>query len=173
MKISVLFTCLFISLYAYSQESDSKLEFYSISFSPLSVYSDDHGGGISLNLDLAFNVDKHIIKACILSGSEVNILGRSHGFTEISTLYGQKLLQDSKVFKFDTFAGFGYFRFTYPDKSITSDNAYLEKKTISIPIQTRLRFQTGKSFSLGLQLHYSINAVNAVFNASMLLQWYI
>ncbi len=171
MKANFLMALILCCICSHGQKAKNKLQFHSISFSPISFYGGDHTGGLSLYFDLGFNSNKNIIKASILSGSEFDILGdRNDEFTEIGTLFGREILKKNS-FRISGFAGLAYFKFKSLDKSTNSQNIYLKEETISLPLQTNFRFQTGESFSLGLQLHCSINSANTIFNTSILLQW--
>ncbi|WP_044402514.1 hypothetical protein [Lacinutrix sp. Hel_I_90] len=190
MKIRVLCACLFICVFAYSQESDSKLAFYSISFSPINIYFDHHTSGLAASLDISLKKDKDIYKLFGLTGSEfvVSVLGPSkvESFHEIDILYGKEL-REGKWLYFDFYSGLSYFSHTIntPEKIpgsgtnsggfsfTTYEYSYNEDKnnTIGLVLQSNIRFRTGKRFSMGLQFHSNINTVNTIFSTGLLLHW--
>lgn len=171
-SILIILLLLFQNLNAQNKtEPESKLQFYSISFTPLSIYSNASTGGPSFYFDVGLNMDAHIFKTAFLNGSELSFFGgRRESFYEIDLMYGREFINE-KVVKLDGFIGLGYFEYKYIDRSKDRNQDYITETNITLPIQTSLRFQTGRSFSLGLQFHASLNTTNSIFNTSIILQW--
>ncbi|HBK71708.1 MAG TPA: hypothetical protein DDZ39_08670 [Flavobacteriaceae bacterium] len=67
----------------------------------------------------------------------------------------------------DLFAGLGYFKFNYNQGSSTKE---YKKDTMGFPLQSRIKFKTGKTFSLGLQLHSNINSATTIYQPGLSLQ---
>ena len=171
----------------YGQESSRKLKFHAIDFSPLNVYGGNKANGIILSAGISIKMEKHILKLFVLTGSELNIsvLGpsTSERFSELSLLYGRET-DIKKWLYIDGYAGIGYFSYTLktpeaipgtggsgwfdsPDYKDEEDRT----STIGFPLQGRIGFQPGRRFSLGLQFHTNLNAVNTYYSLGLFLQW--
>lgn len=161
------------------------IEFHSIAFSPLSFYSSNRDGGVALDIELGFNYGLNVVKLYAGSGSEftVSVFGASitDSYTEVSVLYGREL-KAGEFFFVDLFAGIGYFAFTYDGGAIPTNtfNYYTnsfntigeyKKTVIGIPLDLKFRFQTGRLFSLGLQIHGNINSATSIVQPGLFLQW--
>lgn len=160
--LTILFFSIILNINA--QEKDKETLFYSISFSPLNIYSDNTSGGLGLNADVSFNKGNHIFKIYLGCATEFKLFGgAADTFVEYNLLYGRKL-EITKWVGIDLFAGLGYFNFS--DSSLKS-----KKETIGFPLQGKIRFNTGPKFSLGLQLHRNTNNVKNVNHYGIFLQW--
>ncbi len=187
----ILFTLLFSSLtiLASAQEevnnevvANNKFEFHSISFSPIGFYASQASAGLGANLDLAVNYGKNIFKLYANGGSEfvINTFGEPiyDSYDEYGILYGKTIQLKSKV-NFDYFAGLSFFKYTFNKNSSASEYDYYYepndeesvKKVIGLPLQAKLRFNTGRIFSLGLQIHANLNTATAVIQPGLFLQW--
>lgn len=162
------FSCIALNIKA--QENNKGIEFHNISFSPLSIYFADRDGGLGMNIDVSFNKGKHIFKIYVGGASEfaINYGGGkiSDSFGEYNILYGREL-KIKKWFGIDLFAGAGYFNFKYNGGS----SAEYNKGVIGFPLQSKIRFNTGQIFSLGLQLHSNINNATIIYQPGIFLQW--
>ncbi len=189
MRFIIVFSL--FSTILFSQED--KLKFHSISFSFPSIYFDNHTGGIAFSLDVSFKKELHIYKIFGLTGSEYNLSildpSRREDFNEIDLLYGREFGVNKWLY-FDFYGGVGFFKqtisipeaisgtgggscgfggfcFNIPDYEYKRNRNY----TIGLPLQSKIRFKTGKQFSLGIQLHTNINSVNTIYNIGLFFQW--
>jgi hypothetical protein len=153
-----------------AQEKNNGIEVHSISFSPLSIYFANRDGGFGMNIDVSFSKGKHIFKIYAGGASEFTISygggKRTDSFGEYNILYGREL-KIKKWFGIDLFAGAGYFNFKYNGGSSTEYN----KGVIGFPLHSKIRFNTGRIFSLGLQLHSNINNATTIYQPGIFLQW--
>ncbi len=166
----VLLLMLFCSISMNSQniiEKTSKFEFHSVSFSPISVYLSSRNGGLGGNIDLSINKGKHILKLYIGAGSEISLFSVSDEFAEYNLMYGREFLLE-KWLSIDFFVGLGYFNFKYNKGSTTK---FYEETVVGFPIQSKIRFKTGRIFYLGLQLSNNLNTATSVYNPGLFLQW--
>ena len=174
MKKIVLIILLFsISMNAQNISKKHTIEFHSFSFSPMGAYlTKDYGdgvfGGFGGNIDLSINNNKNIVKLFIGYGDEVSLFGNiNDNFVEYNLMYGREFII-KKWLSLDIFAGLGFFKFNYNQGS---SNWFYKKEVIGFPIQTKIRFKTGRIFSLGLQLHNNINSTTSVYKPGLFLQW--
>ncbi len=162
MKKFLLITFLSSIIFnVYAQDDDNGIEFHSVSLSPLSVYFSNRDGGVGLNLDVAFNKGKHIFKVYAggaIAASDI-VLGdnKNDQFLEFNLMYG-RALNLTNWFGIDLYAGVGYFDFYYDKGSSVEYNV----GTIGFPLQSRIRFNTGRFFSLGVQFHSNINSATTI-----------
>ena len=82
-------------------------------------------------------------------------------------MYGREL-KIKEWIQVDFFAGVGQFNYKYNGGSSTEE---FKKKAIGFPLQSKIRFNTGKIFSVGLQFHKNINNATAVNHFGIFLQW--
>lgn len=177
MKAFIFIICLFFCFNISAQDDNKGLEFHSISIS-LNGYlaegfdSDlqDKNSGFGLNFDIAVNKGPHIFKLYAGGGSEVNLdlWGESENdkFKEYNLMYGREL-NIKEWFGIDLFAGVGFFRYIYERSSQTKS----KKGVFGFPLQSKIRFNTGRIFSLGLQLHSNINSATTIFQSGIFVQW--
>lgn len=168
----VLFVC---STVLFSQED--KLKFHSVSLTPVGIYFDDSSSGFFISSDVGFAKGKHIFKIFGLGASEYSILSSStESFFELSLLYGREF-RIEKWFYIDAYAGVGYFKYKLTKgvdpEGFFSYSSYEDSvnHTLGLHLQSRLRFQTGKYFSLGLQANTNINPQNSIYNLGVFMQW--
>lgn len=154
-------------------EHNNRLQFHSISLTPLSLYFSEEGGGLVSTIDVGFNSGKHIFKVCAGGGTEfkLNLGGESpkDSFQEYNILYG-RALPIKKWFAIDFFAGVGYFNFKYSGTYATNYVAY-KKGVIGFPLQSKIRFNITKTFSSGLQLHSNINSATTIYQPGIFFQF--
>ena len=166
--LTIFFLSIILSVTA--QNENKGIEFHSISFSPLNVYFSDRDSGFGMNLDVSFNTGQHIFKVYAGGASEfgINLGGESinDSFAEYNILYGREL-KIKKWFGIDFFAGVGSFNFTY-DKGSSTES---KNNVIGFPLQSKIRFNTGRIFSLGVQLHSNINSATTIYQPGIFLQW--
>lgn len=148
---------------SYSQESSqsNRLEYKSFSFTPFEYYTD---GGVAFSGDLSFVYRKHIFSLSGTTGSEIHIFQKNDSFQQVNILYGRELMINKTIF-IDTHIGLGYFSFK-PDE--ISDK---RSSTLGVPLVVKLRFKTGKRFSMGLRFQVNINSVNSTCTTGIVLQW--
>ncbi|MDX5586645.1 MAG: hypothetical protein QNK20_17290, partial [Aureibaculum sp.] len=175
--LSILVITMWCFKIGYSQEPNLKLKYHSFSLTPLSIYFDDDSGGFSFNADLGFKKGKHIIKLFGLVASEFSIFdSKTEEFYEFDVLYGRELLAENWLY-FDFFGGLGYFKRTVTTDSVSSgllsysEYKYDREYTIGFHLQTKIRFQTGRRFSLGIQFYSNINKINPIYGSGIFLQW--
>ena len=187
----ILFTLLSssFSILALAQEEENneevannKFEFHSISFSPIGFYASQASAGFGANADVAVNYGKNIFKLYANGGSEfvISTFGEPiyDSYEEYGILYGRTIQLKSKV-DFDYFAGLSFFKYTFNNNSSASEYDYYYepnegesvKKVIGLPLQAKLRFNTGRIFSLGFQIHANLNTATAVIQPGLFLQW--
>lgn len=154
-------------------EKPNKLEYKSFSISPLQIYWDNETGGLSFSADLSYTFKENIFT---ISGSfggefEINIFGDAQpdSYQQLNVLYGKEL-SISRVAFLDIHAGAGYFSLKSPRIDL-ENRGYERKSTIGIPIAAKLRFKTGKRFSLGFQFQMNINSVKNIYTTGIVLQW--
>ena len=162
----VLFVIVVTIGHSQDNKQSNKLEYKSVSFafSPLAIYFDSETGGVVLNLDAGFVYKKHILTFSITNGSEFTVLGSSDSFEQVNVLYGKELMLNKTIF-IDTHLGLGYFSFKPAERNLD------RQTTLGIPLAFKLRFKTGKKFSIGLQFQANINSVNNIYNTGILFQW--
>ncbi len=172
--IAITILCFNIS---HSQEEKSWFKFYSISISPLSIYLDNHSGGLSGSMDISFKKDEHIFKLFGFIGSEFAILQSStESFYEFDLLYGRELFLKKWLY-IDLYGGLGYFGSTVTTGIVPSGLfSYSEYKhdrsgTIGLHLQSKIRFKTGSRFSLGIQFHTNVNSINTIYSLGTFFQW--
>ena len=153
-----------------AQDDNKGIEFHSISFSlngylaeGLDSEYDNDQYGIGLNFDIAMNKGLHIFKLYGSIGGEADILGGDY-FREYNLMYGREL-NIKEWFEIDFFAGIGFFKYNY-------DTSSPNKFVVGFPLQSKIRFNTGRIFSLGIQLHININSTTTMFYQSgIFCQW--
>lgn len=169
-KLFLILFFLGVILSVTAQDENKGIEFHSISFSPLNIYFSDRDNGFGMNLDVSFNTGKHIFKIYAGGASEfsINIGGENinDSFAEYNILYGREL-EIKKWFGIDFFAGVGFLNFKYDTGSSTE----YKKGVIGFPLQSKIRFNTGRVFSLGVQLHSNINNATTIYQPGIFLQW--
>lgn len=187
----ILFTLLFSSctILASAQEdttnkddANNKFQVHSITISPVGVYASSASAGFGANADLAFNYGENVFKIYANGGSEfvISTFGEPiyDSYEEYGLLFGRTIQIKNKV-NFDYFAGLSYFKYTSNNNSSASeyDNYYepndeeSEEKVIGLPLQAKIRFDTGRIFSLGLQFHVNINTATTILQPGLFLQW--
>ncbi len=193
MKHLLILMAFFCSLPIFSQDIDQRLKFYAVDFSPINFYGNDGNGGIAFDVGISLKKNKNIFKLFALVGGEVNFpsfgASKSESISEVSILFGRELKLKTWLYV-DAYAGLGYFNRTISTPVAipgteggdcgfggfcfsSPDYDYVDtgESTIGIPLQLRIGFQTGKRFSLGLQLHSNINAVDSYGSMGMFFQW--
>jgi len=177
MQRTILSLLLFLlfSFVSFGQDNEDndklppKLEFHSVSFSPLDFYITDQTEGLSIKLDLAIKKERHIFKlqgsfgldfATISQGSS-----KPENFYELNLLYGREISINNWLY-YDVFGGVGLFIATeYNDQSFKTQSS-----TVGIPIQNRLRFQTKSKFGAGLQFQINLNSLKTIYSPGFFIQ---
>lgn len=176
MKNLIFITLILSVILSVNAQDDKKgLEFHSISFSlnghlaevldPYYEDSNSRSSGIGLNFDIAMNKGLHIFKLYASRGGEADILGGDY-FSEYNLMYGREL-NIKEWLGIDFFAGIGSFTY-YSSYSFPTKN---KKGVIGFPLQSKIRFNTGRIFSLGIQLHSNINSATMLYQSGIFLQW--
>lgn len=187
MKLKITFVFLIYSMFVFSQEAEHQLKFNSVDISPLGFYLNNETDGIAFSIAVTLKKDKNLFKLFGLAASELETPSfgptNSESFSELSVLYGRNILIRKSMY-IDGFLGFGYFSHTQTTSLAIPgsgggglfsepnyDNVDYHTSTIGFPIQGRIGFQTGKRFSLGLQLHSNINSIKTYYSSGLFLQW--
>lgn len=188
MKTLFFLGFLFLSVTIFAQTEGNKFQFYSISIAP-GIYFDfernnmkvtgpsgsvainnSNGGGLSGSIDLAFKKGEHRFKIFVMSASEVSLFGDlDDSYVEYDILYGRELFL-TNWFYIDFYVGVGYYRYNikvYLDQRITR----ITKEAIGFPLQSRIRFQLGDVFGLGIQLHTNLNSASIIYHTGIFFQW--
>lgn len=163
-KIFLLFVA-YTTINFAQEDNSSKIKIHSTSVGFGGYYTKKYieNGGASFLVDVVFDYKKNLFLVRHLSGAEIGIVGKStHNFNEIALLYGREL-PITKRFFLEGFTGFGY----YKQKSKTDFK--LTGSDISVPINLKLIFKTGKHFTLGLNNNYSINSLSNNFSSNLVL----
>jgi len=166
MKTLKKLFCLFIfsiGAITFGQNTDQKhkLSFRSFSITPIEVYFNSNSGGGAITGDLSFSSGKNIFTFSGSIGEEFVIWGTSDTFQQLNILYGREYKLNDWLF-FDTHAGVGLFLYNSNGNNFTG---------VGIPIVAKLRFKTGKKFSLGFKIQDNINSAYNIFSVGILLQW--
>ena len=171
MKRTIIIILLSVAINCYAQ-NNKKVEIYSISFSPLSIYtaSQDRNGGIGINIEIAHKSKNNIYKlyAGIASEFSISIFGKSitDSYTEFNFLYGREL-KVNEWFEIDLFGGIGLFNYVNNGEPLKK----YKRVVIGFPLQSKLRINSSEIFSLGLQLQNNINRNTNIFQFGIFLQW--
>jgi hypothetical protein len=166
MKEITLMLFILMSTVCSSQENNKNngLEYKSVSFTPLAIYSDFETGGIAFSADVSFAYKKHIFTFETTTGAEFTIFDTGDSFEQLSVLYGREFMLNKTVF-IDTHLGLGYFSFK------SSARNFDRLTTIGIPLAVKVRYKTAKRFSIGIQFQANINSINNIYTIGVLLQW--
>jgi hypothetical protein len=150
----------FIGMITYGQKQ--KLSFNSFSFTTEMFFMDDfYAGGFGFTGDVSWNIEKHIFTFSAFAGAEYVIWGDADSFQQLNILYGREL-KLKEWFFIDAHAGLGIlFYDTYAESSATME----------FPIVTKIRFKTGKKFSIGPKFQANISSNINIYSVGLLLQW--
>ena len=173
MKGILYISILFLTINSLAQQRRNKLEYKSISFTPLNVYFDNSTGGLTFNADVSFGYRENIFTFSASEGSEyaISIFGEAtpDSFQQLNLLYGKELKLSKTIFV-DLHVGLGYF--SWKSTRINKERKGYERlTTIGVPVVAKLRFKIGERFSLGLQFQSNFNSANNIYSSGILLQW--
>jgi hypothetical protein len=174
MKKVIFITAIaFCTLIVQAQESASKLKFHSadLGFGIFQLKkSGVVGGGAGLMVNVAFSLDKNLIAASFLTGSEIGIIRNSaYNFRELCLLYGREW-RAAKWFAVEGFAGVGYYNqngdIAYDDIPNYTEES---RNAVSFPLRLNTKFYFNQKIGLGFNTNYSINSINnnLSFNATL------
>lgn len=131
------------------------------------------GTAASFSADISFSYKKNIFALSGVYSAEVNILYGTSRFNfnskQVNLLYGREF-ELLKWLSIDPYAGIGLIRFSYDYDNMFSSGR--ENDTdLGIPILAKIRFKTGKIFSLGFKLQTNINSIQNLYSIGLILQW--
>ena len=153
-----------INIQAQDDNRNLKYKSFSVSLFP-HVFLGKDTGGFAFSGDISFVKSKNLYSFSFFTGSDISIMGSDTDFfMEMNLLY----VWEFKLGRYTIFeghTGLGYFYFS--PSNIYEASQY----RIAIPVTTKLRFQTGKKFSVGLQLHGNFNTYKPIYSLGVLLQW--
>ncbi len=173
-KIILISIIVFTSAIGKAQESQSKLKFHSatLGFGGFSFKKSNYeGSGGTFIADLTVALDKNLISASYLGGSEIAILNESeYKFDELSLLYGREWKAYDWL-RFEGFAGIGYYKQQSDHNDVNSGYEVPTDKSISFPLRINSKFYFTKKFGMGLNSNYSINSVNNNFSTNLIFHY--
>lgn len=159
------------SLFANGQETSGKFKLHAanIGFGLYGVDMTHNDGGVSFLTDVTFSINKNLISASYLVGSEVTIFGdQEYDFKEPALLYGREW-RPKKWFALEGFAGVGSYIVKYSntdtDFQMISDNA------VSFPLRLNTKFYFTRHFGMGLNANYSINSIANTFATNLIFHY--
>lgn len=167
MKKSIFFTVMTLSMFgAKAQESSAKLKLHAASLGVgiFGVDMSNHDGGLTFLADATFSVNKNLISASCLFGSEINLFDERFDFKEPALMYGREW-NPSKWFALEGFAGVGYYIVEY--KNADTDFSGITDNAISFPLRLNAKFYFTKKFGMGLCSNYSINNLANTFSENL------
>ncbi len=165
MKKTIFITAItFCFVTGLAQESAAKLKFHSadLGFGIFQLKkSGVVGGGAGMMVNAAFSLDKNLIAASFLTGSEIGIIRSSaYNFREFCLLYGREW-RAAKWFAVEGFAGVGYYNqngdIAYED---IPDYTEESRNAVSFPLRVNAKFYFNQKIGLGFNTNYSINSIN-------------
>ncbi len=168
-KYYILFIILLCPWSHFGQENQQRFKFHSTSLSP-NFYSGNNATGFMVNLDLAFAIDGHILKASVMAAAEVDIwTSYQDNYYSYDFMYGREFMAGRSI-AIDLFGGVGYLHFKTRNPD-TRQKGYVDEKTLGFPLQGRLRFRHGKVFNLGVQIHSNVNGASSIIAVGPFFQW--
>ncbi|MFD2726848.1 hypothetical protein [Hyunsoonleella rubra] len=177
MKSSYLIIIFFlISGFLFSQNDESsKLKFKSWSIVPLEIYGIQEGkdlfendGGIALSADLSVSLNNNVFSFLVSLGQEFVIWGDGgDSFSQINLLYGREF-EIKKWLFIETHAGGGLLIYKVDEQLNNYDSKFNE---LVLPLVAKIRFQTGRKFSIGLKMQYNLGSFNTIYSGGLLLQF--
>lgn len=169
MKNYILLFVLLFPWWHFGQEEGQTLKFHSASLSP-NFYSGNNATGFMGNLDLAFKIDEHILKASVMAAAEVDIwTSYKDNYYSYDLMYGREFMAARSI-AIDLFGGVGYLHFKTRNPD-TRQKGYVDEKTIGFPLQGRVRFRHGKVFNMGIQIHANVNSASSIIAVGPFFQW--
>jgi hypothetical protein len=163
-KAIIAIAIAFSSLTGLAQEPASRLKFHStdLGFGIFLLKKDGVvGGGAGLMVNAAVSLDKNLIAASFLTGSEIGIIRSSaYDFREFCLLYGREW-RAAKWFAVEGFAGVGYYNqngdINYADIPNYTEES---RNAVSFPLRLNAKFYFNQKIGLGFNTNYSINSIN-------------
>jgi hypothetical protein len=167
-KIAIITAIILNSLAANAQSGSPGIKLHAAALGFGGYYfkkNNNEGGGATFLADATFSLGKNLISPSYLVGSDIGILGESsHRFSEPALLYGREW-KVVEWFRFEGFAGVGYYNQTSDIPEIPTD------KSISFPLRLNTKFYFTKKFGMGLNTNYSINSVNNNFSTNLIFHY--
>jgi len=188
-KATLCIIFLSIAMYGFAQDTTTKLKFHSVSFS-FGVSTNGGEAGTYINFDVGMQTGPHIFRFLILASTEnepvmgVNSTPEDFGGFDFSGIFGggntQFILERDLLYGrefhvtdwlfVDVNAGLGHFTSNEWQKQEGS-LVRVKRKTIGFPLLSKIRFQLGSSYGMGVQLHTNINNVKTIFSSGIFFQW--
>ena len=170
MKLQLTFSTALILIFmnCYSQTSDKKLKFRSISAGIGICAGEINDGGINGYLDVTTAYDKNLFSFAYSTGAEFELFDASRNYTEIAALYGREI-NLSRIIKIESYIGLAYFNVNYKNDD-TNFNSKSES-AIGIPLKVKLLFYVSKNFALGLNPNITFNSIENIYSANFILQY--
>jgi len=159
---------LFFFVNSYSQSSEKKLKFRSISAGFGICAGEINDGGINGYLDVTTAYDKNLFSFAYSTGAEFELFDASRNYTEIAALYGREI-NLSRIIKIESYIGLAYFNVNYKNDD-TNFNSKSES-AIGIPLKVKLLFYVSKNFALGLNPNITFNSIENIYSANFILQY--
>ena len=161
MKKAIMITAFaFSALTGKAQNSSTKLKLHAANagFGIYLIDKINNDGGLSFLADATFSINKNLISASCVFGSEFTVIGDTkYDFTEPALLYGREW-KPVKWFALEGFAGVGYYVLKY--SNYDTDFETLHDKAISFPLRLNTKFYFSEHFGMGLNTNYSINSLS-------------
>lgn len=161
----------------FSQEDikDDKFSIHAFSIVPiggeLGYNYTEAGSAYSFSADISFCYKKNIFALSGAHSPNYDLFWGSSSFnsTQVNLLYGREfeLLDWLSI---DPYAGIGFIRFS-GDYDTGFDYVHENVTELGIPILAKIRFKTGKIFSLGFKLQTTINPISTLYSLGLILQW--
>lgn len=170
MKHQFIFATVLLFFYvnSYSQSSEKKLKFRSISAGFGICAGEINDGGINGYLDVTSGYHKNLFSFAFSSGAEFELFDASRNYTEIAALYGREI-NLSRIIKIESYIGLAYFKVNY--KNDATDFYSQSESTIGVPIKIKLLFYTSQNFALGLNPNVTFNSIENTYSAHVILQY--
>ena len=153
------------SAIAQETQKNDKFSFHAFSIVPIGgemgYNYTEAGTAASFAADISFSYKKNIFALSGAYATAIYWTGTSFNSTQVNLLYGREfeLLEWLSI---DPYAGIGLIRFSHGHEN---------DRDLGIPILAKIRFKTGKIFSLGFKLQTNINSIQNLYSLGLVLQW--
>lgn len=160
LLITLFISCLF------AQAQENKLQYHGF-YQALSLHpfnTDDYGGLAGYGFGASFDLNEHIFRvhATVAISPLFFVSETSYGYQEIALLYGREYKLSERL-SADVFTGVAYFNF---------DNGNdIKTASLSLPIQTSIRYRFKNKVSMGLVYGFNANAHKSHHRIGLLFNW--
>lgn len=163
-------------LCAQEESLSNKFPIKSFSITPTNIFwsrpdrnTNSYFAGYAVIVDVTFNYKRNLLSFAPSAGFEV--LGSSK-YVQLNILYGREFRLSNRWF-LETHAGVGYLYLEDPQHNSFFQTYYQRnfRSIMGFPIMAKLRFMTGKKFSVGLLLQTNINSEFPIYSSGVSLQW--